>query len=567
MLEKQSQNNLELKALETTKLSCPRCQEYNFIKRGKNKRGVPQFFCKNCKKLFIQNQKIFHAKHYLPDGISAEQMFDYDVWDLRILGLKPTVSSGQYTLNFFRIELPWLKNAIKQWIKYRSASEQASTLKAKLESLSSFSQFITSKGYTSSQQINRIVIQDYLVFGINKNYSWNHKYHLICDLKSFLEDCVRFSWLEISKEPLIYKEDYPKTERSLPRFIPEEILKQLDNSLNCLAEPVARMIEILRETGIRISELIELKRDCLQQDNQGIYWIKVYQSKMKKEINLCITKELATLIHRQQEYIKINLPTNFQYLFCTTKCHSYFDYFGTSEEKHHRKRELNFFEPVTKKLNASTLRGYMKKLVEEKQIKDASGQQFKLSKLHQFRHTHGTDLINNGVPQHIVQKRLGHASPEMTAVYAHIHDKTMKQEMEKFWDGRVVNNKGEIIVPENPDLDTADMQWIKRNMKAQALPDGFCGLPVTKSCPVQGSPCLTCSHLRTTIEFLDIHKKHLEETEKLIENARQNGWDRQIETNLSIVENLKKIIRGLEQKEVIFGDENFSEQEGGEQSA
>jgi hypothetical protein len=36
---------------------------------------------------------------------------------------------------------------------------------------------------------------------------------------------------------------------------------------------------------------------------------------------------------------------------------------------------------------------------------------------------------------------------------------------------------------------------------------------------------------------------------------------------LSIVENLKKIIRGLEQKEVIFGDENFSEQEGGEQSA
>ncbi len=69
------------------------------------------------------------------------------------------------------------------------------------------------------------------------------------------------------------------------------------------------------------------------------------------------------------------------------------------------------------------------------------------------------------------------------------------------------------------------------------------------------------------MEFLDVHKKRLEETEKLIENARANGWDRQIETNLPIADNLKKIIRGLEQKEVIYGDESFPEQNGGEQSA
>ena len=111
------------------------------------------------------------------------------------------------------------------------------------------------------------------------------------------------------------------------------------------------------------------------------------------------------------------------------------------------------------------------------------------------------------------------------------------------------------------------MQWIKKNMKAQTLPDGFCGLPVTQSCPVQGSPCLTCSHLRTTMDFLDVHKKRLEETEKLIENARANGWDRQIETNLPIAENLRKFIRGLEQKKVVYGDESFPEQEGGKESA
>lgn len=200
-------------------------------------------------------------------------------------------------------------------------------------------------------------------------------------------------------------------------------------------------------------------------------------------------------------------------------------------------------------------------------IFDSSGDVFPLGKLHQFRHTHGTELINNGVPQHIVQKRLGHDSAKMTSRYAHIHDKTMKQEMEKFWDGRVFNNQGEVVVSANPELDTAEMQWIKKNMKAQTLPDGFCGLPVTQNCPVQGSPCLTCSHLRTTMEFLDVHRNRLEETEKLIENARANGWNRQIETNLPIAENLRKIIRGLEQQKVVYGDESFPEQEGGKESA
>ena len=45
---------------------------------------------------------------------------------------------------------------------------------------------------------------------------------------------------------------------------------------------------------------------------------------------------------------------------------------------------------------------------------------------HQFRHTLGTRLINAGVPQFIVQRVLGHASPEMVSVYAQLHDSTVR---------------------------------------------------------------------------------------------------------------------------------------------
>ena len=61
------------------------------------------------------------------------------------------------------------------------------------------------------------------------------------------------------------------------------------------------------------------------------------------------------------------------------------------------------------------------KLAYEKNICDSSGNLWRFQ-LHQFRHTVGTSMINKGVPQYIIQRYLGHESPEMTQTYAHIHD-------------------------------------------------------------------------------------------------------------------------------------------------
>ncbi|TFI55098.1 integrase [Mastigocladus laminosus UU774] len=354
-------------------------------------------------------------------------------------------------------------------------------------------------------------------------------------------------------------EDYPKEPTFLPRFIPESVKKQIEDNLDALPETIVCMVKILWETGMRISELCNLKFDCIRQDATGAYWIDIYQIKMKKQIPpLIITKNLAHTIYKQQHYIREHLGETYLYLFCESEGSSWFQKYDSPKARMKLlPKELKHFLPIPKQISAETIRGYLFEFAKEKEIRDADGKIFSLSRVHQFRHTHGTELINNGVPQHIVQKRLGHKSPEMTMRYAHIHDQTMKQEMEKFWDGRVVNIKGEVVISENPDLDTAEMQWIKKNMKAQTLPNGFCGLLITQHCPVQGSPCLTCQYFRTTKEHLETHKKHLEDTEKLIENARAKAWQRQVENNLPIAENLKNIIRGLEQKDVIYGWESY----------
>jgi len=58
-------------------------------------------------------------------------------------------------------------------------------------------------------------------------------------------------------------------------------------------------------------------------------------------------------------------------------------------------------------------------------LRDEAGEPVRVTG-HRFRHTLGTRLINSGVPQHVVQKLLGHASPNMTGHYARVHDSTIR---------------------------------------------------------------------------------------------------------------------------------------------
>ena len=558
----------KLEVLPNNSVQCPRCNALNARPNGKSKSGKQSYICGDCGRHFVENPKFVSSRNILEENISPEEMFEGDIWDIRVLGLEEK-SNGNYTLTFSEIEPDWLKIATKKWIKHKSSNSSGGTLLGYLCGIRKFSNFITEQHpHLIPQHIDRALIVDYFNYLLVQGIAASTRNRYVSHLKLFLEASLRFNWLNLTKETLIYPEDYPKTPKHIPRYIPETVIQEMRDKYHVLPKPIICMVEVLLNTGMRVSELRLLRINCIEQDSTGTYWIKIYQEKMKKEIFIPIDKKLSEIISEQQIFIKETLGEDWEYLFCDTKKrHDIVEYKTKDSWTIQELRPLNYFEPLEKKILAFTLRCYLARFVDEMDIKDESGKPFSLSKLHRFRHTHGTDLINNGVPQHIVQKRLGHASPAMTAVYAHIHDKTMKQEMEKFWDGRVVNNQGKVVVSANPELDTAEMQWIKKNMKAQTLPDGFCGLPVTKSCPVQGSPCLTCSHLRTTMEFLDVHKKRLEETEKLIENARANGWDRQVETNLPIAKNLRKIIRGLEQKEVVYGDESFPEQKGGKESA
>src|SRR5699024_2043099 len=135
-----------------------------------------------------------------------------------------------------------------------------------------------------------------------------------------------------------------------------------------------------------------------------------------KEHVIPISKEIAALILVQEQRVADDFDNGCEYLFPRKD--------GSP-------------------LKQDTFRVKLNELAYEEKITENKGEIFRFH-AHAFRHTVGTSMKNNGVPQHIDQKCLGHESPEMTARDAHIVDETLKEEVVKFtetWD----RNNGSIL--------------------------------------------------------------------------------------------------------------------------
>ncbi len=538
---------------QNDEINCPRCQSLSYIKDGKRKDGKQGYKCKKCNKKFIKNNlKSIHSRFELPEQISPQEMKMLDVWDLRVLGKKVTVNGG-YSVNFINMYPAWFKQAVKDFIWFQVPTKSTDVIMGHLGYIKDINKFVEANNINlDPSTVSREFVVDLLNFigstGISAKTFCNH----IAAWKQFFNFCTERNIIPSHNGQLIFDDDYPKRIKTQVKDIPDYVLKQLKSKLLILAKPIALTVEILIETGMRIDEVCKLKFNCIEQDSDGDWWIDCTRSKVFKESRLFISKELAIKIQEQQSFIKKNFKVNFDNLFCTTKHRSCFVQYGSKHQTCLRK-ELDYFIPINKPILQSTVRGYLKQLAHEHKITDVSGQIYPIWKCHRFRHTHLTDLARKGTGLAHIMQRAGHASPEMAMRYVHLTNDDQKKKMKEVWDNTHFNMEGEIVAPINPDLDTAEMQWIKKGMGMQTTDNGYCTLLWTQTCPHQDLPCKSCGSWVTTLDFLDSHKKELEETDRIIENARQKGYQRQIEKNVSRAEKLKKIISGMEKHQTMRG--------------
>lgn len=380
--------------------------------------------------------------------------------------------------------------------------------------------------------ITRLLVQSYLSSISNKSVNSQKAYIAILhEIFACWKD-----WGYLSNDlRLISKEDKPRLPfQPKPRALTHTVQNQLiANITSSPSSTMERLVTVLMEVGMRASELLRLKKDCLYQDKDGDWYLRRINLKYRKEHVVPISETLYQVIQAQlKETNELEKTSSL-----VNKNNYLFIHLWRGELRHYELWALNDF---------------LKRIGCEINLKNEIDENITISS-HQFRHTVGTNLINQGVSQLHVMKFLGHESPQMTMLYAQIHDQTLKQAI-KSAGKQIVDIKGnfysgaELIKDIDPQIDNEqklDEKWLKRHISAQALSNGICSLPIKQRCP-HVNACLTCPSFRTDESYLKMHKEQLERAKFLANDAKKLGYIRQYELNQLVVNNLKNIIEALE---------------------
>ena len=460
-------------------------------------------------------------------GIDLEAEYASDIWVATRLGIRLTRSPNQ--TRFDTIAQPWLRIAVKRWARLRLGSGKTfGTVHVDARAMLWFSRFVTDRDPDADDEtaITRDALEAYLVWLIASHLAPHTASTYITCLRGFLDTCRRHHWLPgLAPSAALYNDDLPRRPRPLPRFIPEFVMNQLEDPANLALLPDATtraLVVVLIETGLRANDACALPFNPVIDDSAGWPCLRYFNAKMAAEQLVPLSAAAAETIRRQQADLRHRWPDGPAVLF------------PAPHSNHDGARPFSY----------ATLRERLARWQDNVGVRDETGQRVRAT-AHQFRHTLGTRLINQGVPQHVIQRLLGHASPQMTARYASLHDTTVRQAFDEYCQQRV-GVTGERITydPAGP---TADAEWTKHNMaRVQAsLPNGYCGRPPQQVCP-HPNACLTCPDFQTTPAFLDIHRRQRDETRVLIATAEADGRFRLAANHRQVQDNLEGIIDTLE---------------------
>ena len=228
-------------------------------------------------------------------------------------------------------------------------------------------------------------IINYLKFLDEQNYTNRSISLILSSLRSFYDFLIEEKKLDSNIFKFVSN---PKLDKKLPNFLSYEEYRKIYDSIpedNILNIRNKLIIEMLYATGMRVSELVNLKIENINSSDKSIRVL----GKGKKE-RIVYYGQYAEII--LDKYLKIRNSNN-EYLILNNKG------------------------------NKITVRG-IEKIIEKLALSAAVKNNVTP---HTFRHTFATHLLNYGADIKSVQELLGHSSLNTTEVYTHITSDYLKE--------------------------------------------------------------------------------------------------------------------------------------------
>ncbi|MBI6001205.1 tyrosine-type recombinase/integrase [Clostridium perfringens] len=438
--------------------------------------------------------------------------FDLDEWDLNNFNLsKERLNESRFrtSIKFDRIKFDTNKILVKKYIWHLLVNTDmaVSTIDTTLSRLTVVLNYFKNKPLDQITRDDVIIFYEWLDEKYSKDNTYNEFIYKSISLFEYLElqdyiDRTPFN-IQDTKKNIVY--EYKET--SIDKYV----INQIFNILDKVETELSLMFLTIYCTGMRISEVCQIKRNCLQRTNSG-FFILFYSQKMKKDVTNVIPESLYKLLDSYRK----SIPKNQENLFISAN--------GTA-------------------FQATTLSEKLKEVFMEFDIKNPDGSNY-VFRAHDYRHTMGAKMMDRNIPFQFIQEQLHHESPEMTVSYIEYTNKKKIRKMNEFID--IKGEDAPIKVDIKLSDDEAYAEYMRSYINAQMLPNGVCAKPVKLGkCPHANS-CLNCSEFRTSLADLSTHKAQLSKIDEYIKIAEENGWVMQVESNKITKQNLEKIIAKLE---------------------
>lgn len=449
---------------------------------------------------------ISQCKYTLEEYRDTRAGLDRNLWrlsDMKINDERLDKSKTLTAMNFWKIGNEENRELLKLWFRHLIGGTELaySTIYKRFLLCSAFLAYLGDK---SLLDLKHSDIEDYRSHARLNADNNNHFIGSINSLYKYLQAKGRFH----GKIPVNEQDIMAIVPKYIKTSVSDYTIGEIFRHLHTLPDTCMLMYLINLFTGIRISDICQLKTGCLYENEHGCFLSHDCQ-KMQDVGAIPISRELYGMIGERIKYAEDN---GHEYLF------------PSENDK-------------TLPYHSGTYRAKMQKIMEGWGIKNPDGTPYHFT-THAYRHTIATTLAKMGMPSALIQIGvLHHTEIDMSRHY--IEDDADSQL-------HTLNETG-LNIAGNP---------CPMVMSGDAvLPNGFCGMPPRIHCD-RINACLHCQHFRTSIKFLEVHEKHLENLDEQIKYFKANGYTQ----NLSFAEKekaaLEVIITKLKELE---GDEHDGE--------
>jgi integrase len=345
--------------------------------------------------------------------------------------------------------------------------------------------------------------------------------HAAIAVRGFLDDIWAWGWTDAPGRRLIFDADIPRQPDTLPRALPPDIDAALMDAVADLDDIFARVaITMLRHTGIRRGELLDLEINHLADYGPNGTWLRVPLGKLHNERSVPVDDQALEALDEWLDQRQAHRA-----------------------RPHPRDGHLADFVFVAKgrRLGTTRIQRGFRDAVTAAGLLGADGQPLKVT-AHQMRHTWATELANAGMSIQALMTLLGHRSPEMTIRYARLASPALKSAYDQAA-GRVARRipvapAGKPAVPDR-------VAWLAAEMLKTRVANGYCSRELVAEACAYANICETCPNFVTAPEFEPAIQAQLADIHALRNDADDRGWTSETARHNRVITSLERHLQRI----------------------